>query len=104
MLLDKELPVFCNHVTDYFFSTVWQQCTLSQLHHIENSVDSFSEKKNQLPVLSHGLFLLDYHKTWPKMEAWSEVDFLPYAILRKFQRKFQVKVRKIIKQTILRKF
>ncbi len=28
-------------------------------------------------VLSHTLFLLDYRKTWPKMEPWPKVDVLP---------------------------
>ncbi len=40
-----------------------------------------SVKKIQLPVLSYSLFLLDYRKTWPKMEPWPKVDVLPYLVL-----------------------
>ncbi len=40
-----------------------------------------SMKKIQLPVLSHTLFLLDYRKTWAKIEPWPKVDVLPYIVL-----------------------
>ncbi len=33
-------------------------------------------KKIQLPLLLHVLFLLDYQKTWPKMEPWPKVEVL----------------------------
>ncbi len=78
MLINKELPVSCYHVANYFFfnrmATVYLKPTTP--HHTTVLTASV-KKKIQLPILSHTLFLLDYRKTWPKMEAWQKVNVLP---------------------------
>ncbi len=62
--------------TIFFNSMVTVHIKPTAPHH--TTVLTVSVEKNQLPVLSHTLFLLDYRKTWPKMEPWPKVDFLPY--------------------------
>ncbi len=78
MLIDKELSVSCSHVTDYFFFNrmVTVHIKPTAPHHT-TVLTGFSEKKIQLPILSHTLFLLEYRKTWIKMEPWPKVDVLP---------------------------
>ncbi len=85
MLTDKELPVSCSHVTDYFFffnSTVTVHIKPTAPHHTTVLTASV-KKKIQLPVLSRTLFQLDYRKTWPKMEPWPKVAVLPFIIYRR---------------------
>ncbi len=50
------------------FHQYGQQCTLNELHHITQQFWQRQWKKIQLPVLLHTLLLLDYWKTWAKME------------------------------------
>ncbi len=80
MLIDKELPVFCSHVADHFFfiSMVTVHIKPTAPHH--TTVLTATVEKIELHVLSHTLFLLDYRKTWPKMEPWPKVDVLPYLL------------------------
>ncbi len=66
------------HRLFFFFQQYGNSCTLNQLHRITQQCWQLQWKKIQLPVLSHILFLLDYGKTWPKMEPSSKVDVLPY--------------------------
>ncbi len=73
MIIDKELSIFCN-VTDYFFFSTMVTVHIKPTAPHHTTVMTASVKKIQLPVLSHTLFLLDYRKTWPKMEPWPKVD------------------------------
>ncbi len=75
--MDKELPVSCSHVTDYFFQQYGHMHIKPTASH-HTTVLIASMKKIQLPVLSHKLFLLDYRKTWTKMEPRPKVNVLPY--------------------------
>ncbi len=68
MLIDEELPVSCGHVTNYFFQQmVAVHIKPTAPHH--TTVLTASVKKIQLTVLSHMLFLLDYQKTWQKVDV-----------------------------------
>ncbi len=66
--------------TIFFNSMVTVHIKPTAPHH--TTVLTASVKKILLPVLSHTLFLLDYRKTWPKMEPWPKVDVLPYFLFQ----------------------
>ncbi len=81
MLIDKELPVSCSHVTDYFFffffnSMVTVHIKPTAPHHTTMLTASV-KKKNRLLVLSNTLFLLDYRKTCQRWNPGTKWTFYP---------------------------
>ncbi len=77
MLIDKELPVSCSHVTHNFFFNRMVTVRIKPTAPHHTTMLTASARKKKLPIFSHTLFLLDYRKTSPKMEPWPEVYVLP---------------------------
>ncbi len=83
MLIDKELPVSCSHVTDYFFfnSMVTVHIKPTAPHH--TTVLTASVKKNSTTrSFTHVISVRLSKKTLPKMEPWPKVDVLPCNFLK----------------------